>query len=128
MLQKDCQLDNSPCDRVGEWEAEGPPQSKGRQVFDFAPVMSQYFRLEIIDRQSGTKNPSWLSEVEFRVLVSGKAGKGPASPVALQVTGLPFTPATVRSVTHGILGLHVENGTVASFALPLAHGDIIMLS
>lgn len=62
VLQKDCQLGGSPCDRVGEWEARGPPQSKGRQVFDFAPVRVQYFRLEIIDRQSGTKNPSWLGE------------------------------------------------------------------
>ena len=126
VLQSDCELGSSPCDRVGEWEAEGPPQSKGRQIFDFAAVKSQYFRLEIIDRQSGTKNPSWLAEVEFRVV--GSAEAGPPPPVGLQVTGLPFTPATVRSVTHGALSLQVENGTVASFAVPLLHGDIIVLS
>lgn len=126
VLQSDCQLSNSPCDRVGEWEAEGPPQSQGRQVFDYAPVKAQYFRLEIIDRQSGTKNPSWLAEVEFRAL--GGGGTSPPPPIGLQVTGLPFTPATVRSVTHGVLSLQIENGTVATFAVPLLHGDIIMLS
>lgn len=52
----------------------------------------------------------------------------PPPPVALQVTGLPFTPATARSATHGVLGLKIENGTVASFAVPLLYGDIIMLS
>ena len=125
VLQKNCQLGSSPCDRVGEWEAKGPPQSTGRQVFDFAPVKTQYFRLEIIDRQSGSKNPSWLGEVEFRVL-GGETG--PPPPVALQVTGLPFTPATVHSATHGVLSVQIETGTVALFAVPLLHGDILMLA
>jgi hypothetical protein len=36
--------------------------------------------------------------------------------VGLQVVGLPFTPTTVRSATHGVFGVQVENGT-ASFQL-----------
>lgn len=116
-----------------DWELvttfTGRGNTKARQVFPFSAVLSRYFRLEVADRcchNPATANPSYIAEVEFR---EGGTGGARSQYVEVQVGGaLPFRPATATSVTHGPLELRLNRSSgVASFAVPLLHGDVILL-
>jgi hypothetical protein len=110
----------------------GQGNIKTRQVFPFAAVLSRYFRLEIVDRcchNPATANPSYIAEVEFREAGSSEAPSSHAVEVLVNSRGgLPFRPTNATSVTHGPLELQQNHTSgVVSFAVPLMHGDMVLL-
>ena len=109
---------------VAEFTAKG--STKAMQAFSFAPLVSRFFRLEIVDRCSGTANPSHVAEIEFREAV---ATGGPRPPVELRLSGeLPFRATTATSAIHGELAVRLNQSMgAATLAVPLLHGDVIVL-
>ena len=124
VLQRGSKPTGQDWDMVAEFTAKGG--TKAMQAFSFAPLLSRFFRLEIVDRCSGTANPSHVAEIEFREAV---ATGGPRPPVELRLSGeLPFRATTATSAIHGELAVRLNQSTgAATLAVPLLHGDVIVL-
>jgi hypothetical protein len=124
VLQKGSKPTGQDWEMVAEFTAKGG--TKAMQAFAFAPLLSRFFRLEIVDRCSGTANPSHIAEIEFRDAVT--TGE-PRSPVELQLSGeFPFRATLATSATHGELEVRLNQSTgAATLAVPLLHGDVIVL-